>query len=73
MQKNETRYLAGNSITMADIGFASIVFKLVTNENYENCHIMQAVLGKFPKLVQYVEVIKVDFQDYLNYQIKSVM
>ena len=57
-----TKYLVSNNLTMADIHFASIVFQKTYNDDYEHCHILQAVVQKFPKVQAYVNTLLADFK-----------
>ena len=53
-------------MTIADIAVGSLMFRLVHNDSYENCHIMQAVVSKYPKVCAWVDVLKVDFEEVLK-------
>ena len=66
-----TRYLCSDSMTIADIAVASLFFRLVYNDSYENCHIMQAVVNKYPKVVAWMEVMKKDFEEALKSGLQS--
>ena len=63
MNKTGKKYLVGDSMTMADILFASFLMKLPYNPRYENQHIVEAVIRKYPKLMALSEdlLVKFDF------------
>lgn len=61
MNKENCKYLVGDCMTMADILFASFLFKLPYNPMYENQHIVEAVIRKYPKVMALSESLMVDF------------
>ena len=57
-----TKYMVSNNLTMADIFFASLMFMMTYNDDYEHCHILQAVVQKYPKVQAYVNTLLSDFK-----------
>ena len=66
-----TRYLCSDNMTIADIAVGSLFFSMVYNDSYENCHIMQAVVNKYPKVVAWMEIMKNDFEETLKNGLQS--
>ena len=61
-----TRYLCSDHMTIADIAVGSLFFRMVYNDSYEYCHIMQAVVNKYPKVFAWMLVMKKDFEETLK-------
>ena len=71
LSKKGTRYLTGDQMTIADIAVGSFMFRMVYNNSYENCHIMQAVVSKYPKTVAWATNLKKDFEEILRDGLQS--
>ena len=54
-EKNGQKFLLADHMTLGDIAVGALLFKTAYNENYDNCHILQAVISKdkFPKTYQW--------------------
>jgi len=61
LNKQNTKYLAADCMTLADIIFATFLFTLPYNDMYPNQHIVEAVLRKYPKTLCLAERLKCDF------------
>ena len=60
------KYLLSDEMTLADIIVGSYFLKLCYNDMYDNQHICQAVLSKFPKVNEWAERIGSDFGDFFK-------
>ena len=50
LTKKGKKYMYSDSITLADIFFATNIFKLCQNDKYEHSLILTAILHKYPKI-----------------------
>ena len=53
---------------MADIYVAAILFQYPYNECYEKCHILQAVVERYPKVTAYCSQLLNDFKFWRELQ-----
>ena len=59
LEKYGKKFLFADNITLGDLALASMLLKTAYNDNYDNCHILQAVISKekFPKTHQWCQTI----------------
>ena len=57
------KYLLSDNLTMADISVASSFFQHVYNNDYDYCHILEAIVLKYPKVTAYLKKLQVDLKD----------
>ena len=55
LEKNDTKWLAGNEISLADFAIGCHIVRLAYNHRYENQHIIRAVIAKNPKTQAWAE------------------
>mmetsp|Transcript_24742 Transcript_24742/g.38524 ORF Transcript_24742/g.38524 Transcript_24742/m.38524 type:complete len:130 (-) Transcript_24742:27-416(-) len=65
------KFLAGDSMTLADLCFASFLLRLPYNDEYPNCHILQAIVQKFPRTRDYCESLVEEFKQWKESALKS--
>ena len=66
----DNKYLLGNEMTLADIVVASTFIKVVYNDEYENCDILQCVVNKSPKTLQWITMMLSIFKDFTENMVK---
>ena len=49
-------------MTMADIAMAAMFFQRIYEDDFEHCHILQAVVNKYPKVQAYMNTLLADFK-----------
>ena len=55
-------------MTLADISISSLFYLLAYNDAYDNQHIMQAVMAKYPRLTVWAEQMHDDFAEFFKTQ-----
>jgi len=60
LASRKVKWLAGNNITLADFNVGAHVMRLAYNPRYENKHIVQTVIAKYPLSKAWAE----QFRDY---------
>ena len=65
-EKHGKNFLLADHMTLGDIAVASLLMKTLYNDNYDNCHILQAVISKdkFPKTNQWCNMIAPIFKSF---------
>ena len=58
-------------MTLADIAFASLALRLPYNEEYPNCHIIQAIIQKYPRTRDYCDMLNETFKEWKETALKS--
>jgi len=64
LEKNDSKWLVGNEITLADFAIGCHMVRLAYNHKYENQHIIRAVLAKHPKTKAWAEAFRDHTADY---------
>jgi len=70
MNKNGTKYLCANNITLADIILGAFFLKLPYNDSYPNQHILQAIMENYPKTKALAENLRAEFDDFAKSTLK---
>ena len=66
LTKTGKKYFVTDHMTLADIIVFSNLMKLCYNDNYANCHILQAIVENYPKVKAWAEVMKSDMADFIK-------
>ena len=61
LEKNKTKFLCADHVTLADFAYGTHVLKHVYNHKFEYEHIVKAVLSDYPKTQAWAE----NFKDYV--------
>ena len=66
LEQNETKFIAGDKITIADFCNASYIFNSVKNEESPCQSYLAPLLEEFPKLAAYSERLGEELKNHLN-------
>ena len=74
-EKYGHKFLLADHMTLGDISVAGLLLKTVYNDNYENCHILQAVISKdkYPKTYQWCQMITQIFKSFQEKTVQAPM
>ena len=61
LEKNKTKFLCGDHVTLADFAYGCHILKHVYNHKFEHEHIVKAVLSNYPRAQTWAE----NFKDYV--------
>ena len=68
LTENGTKYLFTKQMTAGDLFAASIIMRVAHNDEYEYCHILQAVISKQPKVQSWLSAVMANLGDWMNTQ-----
>ena len=71
--QGHNKFIAGDSLTIADFTWTAMLFSTVYNEQFEHAGVFKGIFEQHPLLKGYAENMKAHFNDYLESRPKRAM